>query len=120
MQLCLRFLLLAGVLATFASSAGKRERAKRRSSKRRSGGGAASAASQPSEIADCQFGLDFLTVDELFQRPEPCLVRNFEVEKQRRVARDWDPSLLPGRVEVRPASFQQVLPQQVCAVLERN
>eukprot|EP01043_Picozoa_sp_COSAG02_P101913 COSAG02_NODE_37941_length_435_cov_1.074405_1_plen_74_part_10 len=74
MQLCLRFLLLVGLLATFASS-GKRERAKRRSSKRRSGGGGpGTARTPPSEIADCQFGLDFLTVDELFQRPEPCLV----------------------------------------------
>ena len=100
MRLPLRFVLLAGFLAVLGTSAGKRERAKRRSIKRHTGGATGSAGS-PSDIADCQFGLDFLTVDELFQRPEPCLVRNFETEKHRRVAREWEPSLLPGRVEVR-------------------
>ena len=63
MRLPLRFVLLAGFLAVLGTSAGKRERAKRRSIKRHTGGATGSAGS-PSDIADCQFGLDFLTVDE--------------------------------------------------------
>ena len=57
--------------------------------------GEVDGASEPqSTIEECTFKKDFMSVEELFLRPTPCLVRGLEQKRHKALIKEWSPERL--------------------------